>query len=134
MIMPMSDMTSPAIARPRGRLKMPINENINPNIHKVKSSTGIQHKRRARSARMKPAVPSPLEDFSGACCIMTDWCPDETLAGGIWAAPLTFCPHLGQKAVPSANGLPQLEQNLFSIELKVLKVMVSQFQTYLFAL
>ena len=54
-------MMNPAIANPRGDLKMPITENRNPKIHNIQAATGIQHPIIAKIARMNPAVPMLLQ-------------------------------------------------------------------------
>ena len=53
-------MTSPAIAKPRGVLKIPTNEKIKPKAHNTQPSPGTQLKIKPNKARIKPAVPSPF--------------------------------------------------------------------------
>ena len=53
-------MTRPAIAKPRGVLKIPTNEKINPKAHNTQPSPGTQLKIKPNKARKKPAVPSPF--------------------------------------------------------------------------
>ena len=53
-------MTSPAIAKPRGVLKIPTNEKIKPKAHNTQPSPGTQLKIKLNKARIKPAVPSPF--------------------------------------------------------------------------
>ena len=53
-------MTRPAIAKPRGVLKIHPNEKINPKAHNTQPSPGTQLKIKPNKARIKPAVPSPF--------------------------------------------------------------------------
>ena len=53
-------MTSPAIAKPRGVLKIPTNEKIKPKAYKTQPSPGTQLKIKPNTARIKPAGPSPF--------------------------------------------------------------------------
>ena len=57
------DITSPAIAKPRGARKMPTNENISPNSHNTQPKPGTQLKINPSKANTKPAVPNPLDRF-----------------------------------------------------------------------
>ena len=63
-IIPMSEITSPAIANPLGSLNMPTNDNIRPSNHRIHPKTGIQPKNIAIRARTKPAVPTPFDFLS----------------------------------------------------------------------
>ena len=47
-------MTSPAIAKPRGVLKIPTNEKIKPKAHNPQPSPGTQLKIKPNKARIKP--------------------------------------------------------------------------------
>lgn len=73
-------MMSPAIASPRGDLKIPMNENRNPKVQRIHDNTGIQHPSIAMSASMKPAVPSPLLR-RGWMMIVGGW---RKGSGGVW--------------------------------------------------
>ena len=61
MIMSINEMTRPAMAKPLGFLKTPINENKNPRNHMIRLAMGAQHRMKESKANTKPAVPKPLE-------------------------------------------------------------------------
>ena len=63
-IIPISEITKPAIANPRGVLKIPMAEKINPNIQIIHPKNGTHPRKIAINARINPAVPIPLELFS----------------------------------------------------------------------
>ena len=55
-----NEMTKPAMAKPRGALNMPINENSAPKNHSSKSRMGIKKNIKPNRASTNPAVPKPL--------------------------------------------------------------------------
>lgn len=61
MMMPMKEMTRPAMAKPRGALNTPIKEKITPSNQRIQSRMGIQQRMRPMRARTKPAVPIPFD-------------------------------------------------------------------------
>lgn len=68
-MMPISEITTPAIARPLGALNNPIQDKINPTNHTNHPKKGIQLTKIASNDIIKPAVPIPFELASG-CLIM----------------------------------------------------------------
>ena len=54
----------PAIARPRGRLKMPMKDNNRPRNQRIKFTPGNQLNKTPIKATRKPAVPIPFVLFS----------------------------------------------------------------------
>jgi len=70
MIIPISEITNPAIAIPFGFLNIPTKDKTNPNIHIIHPITGIQPKKIAIKDITKPAVPIPLVDFSSCLIII----------------------------------------------------------------
>lgn len=63
-IIPISEITSPAIANPLGSLKIPTNDKINPSNQSIQPKIGTQPKNIAIRARTKPAVPTPFDLLS----------------------------------------------------------------------
>lgn len=101
---PMSEITSPAMESPLGRLKTPIKEKISPSNHSIQPKTGTQQRNRPRRARMKPAVPMPL-DFccSGACIIICCCAVVGFAVVGCWGVSLGFLQLLSCMVIKS-NG------------------------------
>ncbi len=64
-IMPISEITNPAIDKPFGVLNTPTKEKIKPNNQRIQPKKGIQPKNIAIMASTNPAVPIPLVFFSG---------------------------------------------------------------------
>ena len=60
-INPKKDITNPAIAKPRGALNTPQNENTAPKNQIIHPKTGIQENINPNIANTKPAVPNPLD-------------------------------------------------------------------------
>lgn len=56
-----NDIIKPAIARPLGLLKTPINDRIMPINHNIQPTIGTQQKMKPSKAKTKPAVPIPLD-------------------------------------------------------------------------
>ena len=71
-IRPINDITSPAMANPRGALKTPMNENIKPRIHRIQHKTGTQQKTSATMARTNPATPIPFVFLTGVWGMLTN--------------------------------------------------------------
>ncbi len=63
-IIPIKEITKPAIDNPFGVLKTPTNEKIKPNNQRIQPKTGTHPRKIAIKARTKPAVPIPLDFFS----------------------------------------------------------------------
>ena len=59
-IIPIKDITKPAIANPFGFLKTPTKDRIRPKTHMIHPNTGTQPKNNAIRDSTKPAVPTPF--------------------------------------------------------------------------
>lgn len=62
-IIPINDITNPAIDKPFGDLNTPTKDKISPNSHITQPKTGIHPKNKAIKASTNPAVPIPFEFF-----------------------------------------------------------------------
>ena len=62
-IIPIKEITKPAIANPLGCLNTPTNDNISPNNQIIQPNTGTQPKKIAIKASTKPAVPMSFDFF-----------------------------------------------------------------------
>lgn len=56
-----SDNSKPAIASPLGLRKIPISENMRPKSQTIHPITGTHPRRRARTDRTNPVIPSPFD-------------------------------------------------------------------------
>ena len=63
-IMPIREITRPAIAKPLGFLNIPTIEKISPNNHKIHPRIGTHPRNSAIKAKTNPATPMPLPFFS----------------------------------------------------------------------
>ena len=60
-MIPIKEITRPAMAKPLGFLKTPIKESIIPRNHNNHPAKGIHPKKSAINAKTNPAVPVPLD-------------------------------------------------------------------------
>ena len=58
-IIPISEITKPAIAKPLGALNTPAKESISPKIHSIQSKIETLKKIKPINAKTKPLVPIP---------------------------------------------------------------------------
>lgn len=64
-IIPIKEITNPAMANPLGGLNIPQAEKISPSNQIIQPKKGTQPKNKAIKASTKPAVPNPLERGTG---------------------------------------------------------------------
>ena len=58
-IIPISEITKPAIAKPLGALNTHAKENISPKIQRIQSKIGTRKKIKPINVKIKPLVPIP---------------------------------------------------------------------------